>query len=84
MSERYLVVCNRASLDGCRYNPFILDGPEVRFNDQLRSTVYLKEPGQPYSDPYTVPPDAFTVSPDDFIERIRDIVEPWYSKLPWE
>ena len=85
MSERYLVICNLFSLDVCRYAPFILDGPEVRFNDQLRSTVYLHEPGHLYTpDPYTVPPDAFTVSPDDFIERIRDIVEPWYSKQPWE
>ncbi len=74
-SERYLVICRRAWLDVCRYAPFTLDGPVVRFNDQLRSPVFLHEPGHPYvPDPYTVPPDAFTVSPDDFIERVRDII----------
>ncbi len=79
-SERYLVICNQASLDWdgvCRYAPFILDGPVARFNDQRQSPVYLHEPGHHLyaPDPYTVPPGAFTVSPDDFIERIRDIVD---------
>ncbi len=76
-SERYLVICNQAELDVCRYAPFILDGPVARFNDQRQSPVYLHEPGHHLyaPDPYTVPPGAFTVSPDDFIDRIRDIVD---------
>ncbi len=76
-SGRYLVVCHWDARHGCHYNnPFNLDGPVVRFNDELGAPVYLHEPGHLYTpDPYTIPPDAFTVSPDDFIERIRDIVD---------